>query len=207
MTTDELEADLRTALARRAAEVPTEAADRLCGRDYRPRSRDWRAATAGMAIAATTAVTGGYLAWVFADGTNHPPTTSAKQASATIQLDGYRFALPAGFKATAAPCGQRLPGMPAPGSSRFAAGAAAHGGCVEAVLSTQADPPAASSTLTIGRHLAFVSAGQPTAAIELYVDIHSDSSYRWLVIAATDLSQRQVVTIAAKALAGAHSRR
>ena len=202
MNNDELEAGLRAALARRAAEIPDHAADRLRGRDYRPRGHNWRAAAGATAVVMIAA--GGYLAWASATGTSHPPVI-AQHADAAIQLDGYQFTLPEGYKATTAPCAPPGPGTPAPGSTQFAAGAGAHGGCLEAVLSTQDHPPAAASPLSIGHHQAFVSAPPPGGTITLYIDISGDSRYRWLVITATNLHQRQVITIAARALTGSRT--
>jgi hypothetical protein len=199
MTTDQFEADVRAALASRAAEIPAQAAERLAGKDYRPRSLSWRSVAAGTAVAALAAVAGGYLTSAATSGSSHSPGT-------IIQLDSYQFTLPAGFKSTATPCIHSVNGVPAPGSTRFAAGAAAHGGCVQVVLAAQGRPPATASPITIGLYRAFMVADQPDAAITLYVDIHGSSNYRWLVISTAELSRQQTVGIAAKALDKSHTR-
>jgi hypothetical protein len=63
MTTDVFESDLREALARRAAEVPETAADRLRHGNYRPRAhgRSGGVAAAGLAVALAAGVTAAVL--------------------------------------------------------------------------------------------------------------------------------------------------
>jgi hypothetical protein len=88
---DQLERDLRDALARRAAEVPADAAVRLCALDYHPRTRRMRprlalgalagsAGTAGVIVSIVGLGTGAQAA--FAGWTATPTPASSTQLSA-----------------------------------------------------------------------------------------------------------------------------
>jgi hypothetical protein len=90
MKTDSFEADLRRALADRAAEVPGEAVERLQHRHYRPRTRG-RAVMAGAGLAGVgAAVTA--LGIAMSQPTSHPgrPPATAQLAAWTVteQADG-----------------------------------------------------------------------------------------------------------------------
>jgi hypothetical protein len=205
MKTDAFEAELRQALARRAAEVPPAAARRLRHRDYRPRHHNRAGvAAAGLVSAALAASGGAYLAGMTAGGAGHAHRSAGtpRLAHATVTLAGYRFTLPAGFKTTAAPCAvhvRGLHGAPAPGSRWFAAGAAAHLGCVEAVLTAATlTPPPEATPVHIGRYQGYLlDTPQP---ITLYVRLPAAGHHRWLVIAAKHLSAAEVSQMAARAL-------
>ena len=204
MVTDMFEADLREALARRAAEVPPQVGDRLRHGDYRPRGHGPVPVAAAGLAAAVLAVGGTYLAGATGGSAGHAPA-AARLAGTTIRLDGYQFTLPAGYKPTSAPCTAPvragLNGTPVPGSALFAAGAAAHGGCVEAVLSGQdLTPPGWAVPVQVGHHQGYVMSQPRGDRITLYVDLSGAASPRWLVITAKQLSQIQVVTIATRAL-------
>jgi hypothetical protein len=205
MKTDAFEADLHQTLARRAAEVPAAAGDRLRQHNYRPRGHSRvTVASTGLVIAALAASGGAYLAGVTTGSTGHVPAGAARLTGATIKLDGYQFALPAGFKATTTSCTPPARGglEPArPLSGKYAAGAAAQGGCVEAVLSAASlTPPSWASPVQVGHYQGFVMSQPAEHRIALYVDISSTQRYHWLVITAKNLSQAQVIAIAAKAL-------
>jgi len=206
MVTDMFEADLREALARRAAEVPPQAGDRLRGGHYRPRGHSPApVAAVGLAAAAAVLAAGGaYLAGATAGGPGHALAV-ARLTGATIRLDGYQFTLPAGYKPTSAPCTAPvragLNGTPVPASAAFAAGAAAHGGCVEAVLSGQdLTPPGWAVPVQVGDHQGYLMSQPREGRTVLYVDLSGAAGPRWLVITAKHLSQIQVVTIATRAL-------
>jgi hypothetical protein len=152
------------ALARRAAEVPAHAADRLKQLNYRPRTmRGQPAAAVGLAIA-VLAAGGGYLASSLFTSVNVTPVSVAD------------FRLPAGFTATGTQCAPLPPGAGAwhatHGEAGFAAGASVHGGCVEAALVAQAIRPPGSATPTpVGRYHGFMTAQASDRTITLYVEI------------------------------------
>jgi hypothetical protein len=202
---DMFEADLREALARRAAEVPPQVGDRLRLGDYRPRGHSPVPVAAVGLAAAVLAAGGVFLAGATAGTPGHAPAV-ARLAGATIRLDGYQFTLPAGYKPTSAPCTAPLraglSGTPVPGGAAFVAGAAAHGGCVEAVLSGQGlTPPGWAVPVQVGHHRGYVMSQPQGDRITLYVDLSGAAGPRWLVITAKQLSQSQVVTLATRALA------
>jgi hypothetical protein len=207
MRTDSFEVELRETLARRAAEVPAEASDRLRRNNYRPRSRSRAGvATAGLAAAALVASGGVYLAEATVGPVSHRHASTGTPAltGATVVLAGYRFNLPAGFKTTTPPCIGQIPGWPqwvqVSGNQRFAAGASAHAGCIAAVLSADnITPPQIAAPVRIGRYQGYLLA-QPRHQITLYVDIYRSGKYHWLVIAANHLSFLQVSDIASRAL-------
>jgi hypothetical protein len=190
-------------LAVRAAEVPAETAERLRQLDYRPRVRSWvPAVTAGLAVM-TLAVSGGaYVAATAASGTGAPASHPAP-ARPAIALDGYQFELPAGFKPAdtrcTAPGRGGSPPAPAP-PGRFAAGARAHGGCMQVMLSAghiALQRPAVPAR--VGPYSGFVAAQPAEHRVALYVEIPS-AGRRWLVITALRLSAAQVISIAARAV-------
>jgi hypothetical protein len=201
---DAFETTLRQALARQAAAVPAAARDRVRQRNYRPRVHSRAAvATAGLVIAALAASGGAYLAGV-TPGTNGGAPGVTQLTGATITLDSYRFTLPAGFKATTAACTAPIRGGLTPSGtvgSKFAAGASAHGGCVEAALfAGKLTPPRSASTVQVGHHRCYLIAQPAEHRIALYVSVPAASGSHWVVITAKDLSQAQVVSIAARAL-------
>jgi hypothetical protein len=205
VNTDAFETDLRQALARQAAAVPAAAGERVRQRNYRPRVHSRAAvAGAGLVIAALAASGGAYLAGVTTGTTGGAPGATARLTGATITLDGYRFTLPAGFKATTTACTAPIRGGLAPSArvgSKFAAAASAHGGCVEAFLfAEQLTPPSSASAVQVGHHRGYVIAQPAEHRMALYVRISAASGGHWVVITAKDLSQAEVVTITARAL-------
>jgi hypothetical protein len=98
--TDQLETDLRAALAARAADVPDAAGERLRAHDYRPRTRTVRppvAAGALVAAAATVAAVsfvdlGTGTSEAFAGWTAHPTAASAAQTGDAIASCRQRLA-------------------------------------------------------------------------------------------------------------------
>lgn len=205
MKTDAFESDLRQALGSRAAEVPAEAVDRLQQRDYRPRQRSRvTLAGAGLVIAALAASAGAYLGEAGSAG-GRVPARMAKAAGTTVRLEGYTFALPAGFKIGHTTCTPPkrggLHGVPVKQSKWFEAGAAAHDGCVEAVLSAaELTPPPHAVPVQIGRYQGYLASQPQGHGVALFTDIAGSGSYRWLVVLARNLSGNQVVNMADRAL-------
>jgi hypothetical protein len=193
MTTDDIEAGLRDALAQKAAEVPAHAADRLKQLNYRPRTmRGQPAAAVGLA-AAVLAASGGYLA----------SSLSASENAMPVSLAAFR--LPAGFMATRTPCAPLPSGVgvrrTAHGEAGFAAGASAHGGCVEVALVAQAvRPPEGATPTPVGRYHGFMTTQASDQTITLYVEIPAAKGTQELVVIARSLSGNQVADIARRTL-------
>jgi hypothetical protein len=193
MNTEQIEAGLRDALARRAAQVPAHASDRLKQVDYRPRTGGPRSAVALGLGAAALAL--GSAAAYFAVGPDRPADTT--------QISLAAFQLPPGFTPTRGECAPLPQGvggwMSEPGPTGFAAGASAHGGCVEAFLLSQAlQPPATAAPTQVGPYQGFI-ASAASRTITLYVKVPGARS-KELVIGARNLSADQVITIARRVL-------
>jgi hypothetical protein len=92
---DELESDLRNALARRAAEVPTDAAARLRALDYHPRTRRVRPRLALGALAGSAGTQAAFAGW----SATPTPASSAQLAAdqAACQADLAANTTPAPF--------------------------------------------------------------------------------------------------------------
>jgi hypothetical protein len=126
-------------------------------------------------------------------------------SGASIQLAGYRFRTPAGFKRSAAACGA----APSDSGSSFSAAAAADGGCVEAAYliapsNVSADLPAA-NPVDVGSYQGHYvppdAAGQST----LYVGLPKAGSSRnivYLVLIARGLAEDELVAVAVSGLPG-----
>ena len=170
MITDELEQELRGALARSAEStpLPPQARQRLLQRDYHPR-RVHRRLAAGLAAATVAAGA------VAATGVTVPLTADRgappAAAGAVIQLASHSFRMPSGYKLTAAtspPCHAiafspltdlvRQPHAKGPlyRTPRHLAGmkaaASASGGCIVALL-FRPYTPAMSANRAFGGHL------------------------------------------------------
>ena len=124
MNLDQLEDDVRAALAARADEVPAGAATRVRTHDYRPRTRSLRppVAVGGVTVAAAT----GVAVWLFAlspqtstafAGWTATPTTAAAGQVSTAESDVPE---PRRRAAVAAETGsdQRAHSLTSPGCSR-----------------------------------------------------------------------------------------
>src|SRR5579875_1064 len=178
MTTDDIEASLRDALAWKAAAVPAHAADRLMHLDYRPRAMR-RPPTAAAALAtAVLAAAGGYLA------------SSLPASDATTPVSLAAFRLPAGYTATSAPCAPLPPGIGAPRAAHSEAGLAA--GAVR--------PPSGATPTPVGRYEAFMTKQTPDQTITLYIATPAAKGAQELVIVARNLSASQVIDIARRTL-------
>ncbi len=210
MKTDEIEGGLREALARRAAEVPAQSGDRLRQLNYRPRgSVRPTAIGAGLAVAALAAGGGAYLAGGAAGGSapDRSSAAPAQPAGASIQLDGYTFKLPAGFRATSQHCATSARGTSATAASaRFAAGAAAHGGCVEVLFLTRPlRVPGDATPVKVGPYQGYAQVSpspsrHPILRLAVYGELLGTTGTSELIISAKNLSENQVINIAARAL-------
>ncbi len=102
---EQLENELRDALAARAAEVPAGAGRRVRDRDYRPRTRDLRPPAAAGALATAAAAAG--LVLIVGLGAGTPPAFAGWRATPTTPASGQ-------IPSAEASCQDRLATMPAP---------------------------------------------------------------------------------------------
>ena len=200
---DTIELEVRAALADQAARIPADTAARLVHRDYHPRTRSAAPiAAVGLATVAAVATASFYAAGL---AQQHPAGSMTRASAQTIRLDGYTFTLPAGFAKKGTSCALPPPpglnGTPAPRTAAYAAGAAAHGGCVGLIFtSQQLTPPASATPVQVGQDQGFLASDPATQSLTLYVSISTPASTPWLVITATRLSQSQVTNMAGRAL-------
>jgi hypothetical protein len=126
---------------------------------------------------------------------------------ARIELAGYKFRTPTGFKASSTPCGTAQSYSNAhPVLNGFVAAASADGGCVEAAYllgGNQADIPSDAVPADVGNyHGYFVSQGSSTAST-LYVELPNaagDGRLAYLVLFAKGLTQDQLIAVAESGL-------
>jgi hypothetical protein len=104
MNIDQLEDDLRAAMAARADALPAEAAVRVRGHDYRPRTRNLRppVAVGGVTVAAAT----GVAVWLFALSPQTPSAFAGWTASPGAATPGQ-------LSSAKANCEERVANMPA----------------------------------------------------------------------------------------------
>jgi hypothetical protein len=162
---------------------------------------------AGVAVlAAVSAVASIELGRGDAPSTGPPAHHHLALSGSRIQLAGYRFKTPAGFKHSAGAC---MPAPdannPRPGSDGFAAAASADGGCVEAVLLIRAGAaPAGAEPVDVGGyHGWYVSPGS-SAQSALYVEVPNatgDGHPAYLELYAKRLTKDQLVAVAQSGLA------
>lgn len=169
-------------------------------------------AGAAVAAAAIAVVSTGVLG-----GSNSPATRGSGRGKLaltgpTIQLAGYRFRTPAGFKRTFSSC------MPVPAAGRpttvlngFAAAASADGGCVEAVYLIASSTlqgsviPAGAQPVDVGAYQGYFVAQDADGRAALYVDLPKaagDQDLVYLVLRARDVSEDQLVAVAVSGLPG-----
>lgn len=139
-------------------------------------------------------------------GGGHRGLTGAK-----IQLAGYHFRTPAGYKASADPCsgaqfwaGSGLPGgyrpsTPAPDS--FAAAASADGGCILAsLLGGGSSLPTDATAVPVGSYDGFVAVAPAGSQEALYVELPATQGDRYLLLLGQGLTTQQLVSIAESGL-------
>ena len=161
-----------------------------------------RPALALVAAGLTTCAIGG---WRLAQG--HDTSTPARTAGGPImQLAGYSFRLPHGYRANTA-CSP--PAAPAPGSPitvvqslEVAAGAA--GGCLQVELASGSSVvPASATPVAVGGYQGYetTAGGNPTLYVVIPASAGADSSY--LIATGVGLTAGQLVSIIASGLPAA----
>jgi hypothetical protein len=87
-------------------------------------------------------------------------------------------------------------------SGRFAAGAAAHGGCVEVLLNNSTfQPPSDAAPVQVGSHQGYMVSDAAKRSAILVVELSATAQGgQELVVSARNLSQKLVIEIAARAL-------
>ncbi len=123
-------------------------------------------------------------------------------SGATIQLAGYRFRTPAGFKRSTTACAS----SPSAAGNGFAAAASADGGCVEAfyVISTSGSAiPQGATPVDVGSYQGYVVAQDGADDSALYVVLPGPGKY-WqaLLLSAKGLTEAQLVAVAQSGLPG-----
>jgi hypothetical protein len=129
-------------------------------------------------------------------------------SGARIELAGYRFRTPAGFKASTSSCAPASNETPV--RNGFAAAASAAGGCVEAAFLIGESQvlggaiPAAAEPVDVGSYRGHYAAGAPEAdASTLYVELPNatgDQRFAYLVLIAHGLTEDQLVAVAESGL-------
>jgi hypothetical protein len=136
------------------------------------------------------------------------PTTKAgglhgALSGAKIELAGYRFRTPAGFKPSTSSCAPASDETPV--RNGFAAAASADGGCVEAAALIAANGsaiPADSRPVDVGAYQAWL-VSQDTGESTLYVELPNatgDQRSAYLVLFARGLTQDQLIAVAESGL-------
>jgi hypothetical protein len=123
----------------------------------------------------------------------------------TIQLAGYHFRTPAGFKASDTSCETPSSGSgPTPVLNGFAAAASAEGGCVEAALLIRAAAaPTGADPVDVGRYQGFYVSPDSSGESTLYVKLPNatgDGQPAYLVLYANGLGEAQLVAVAESGL-------
>lgn len=164
---------------------------------------------AALAVAATAAVLeGGRGAAPAPPSAGHHPVALT---GPRIELAGYHFRTPAGFKASKSGClSAPAAGMPRPASDGFAAAAAADGACVEAVdvvagdwLQSHDPIPDSATAVDIGRYTGYYVAPQASGGeSSLYVNLpHADAGrVVYLLLVGRGVSEDELIAIAVSGL-------
>lgn len=141
------------------------------------------------------------------------PGSQAHPSHATFRLAGYRFRLPAGFKASSrSVCQFWLPvshgGLqswrtaPMTVLNSFSAAASAAGGCIQAlVLAGNSVVPPSADRVSVGSYSGFLVSGASSHE-DLYVEIPTTQGNRYLALLAQGLTSDQLVAIARSGLPG-----
>ena len=124
-----------------------------------------------------------------------------------IQLAGYKFRTPAGFKASRSSCGTAQSYSDAhPVLNGFVAAASADGGCVEAAYllgGSQANIPSEAVAVDVGNYHGFLVPQNSSAESTLYVELPNaagEGRVAYLVLFARHLTEEQVIAVAQSGL-------
>jgi hypothetical protein len=121
-------------------------------------------------------------------------SSSLQSTGPTVQLAGYKFTLPVGFKTVDSPCAPMPPSIPLEGNDPFAAAGSADGGCIEVGLTAgtiTGDP----QPVEVGPYQGFLTS-DGTTDVTLYVEMPTAAGKQYLMLTATGLSSSQIIAIA-----------
>jgi len=209
----------RLAAVAPAVELPVDAEEkrileRILASPRRTGIRRRRRASLVLAGVAVLAAAGIAAALEVGNSPQSTPQASAHHrvalTGARIELDGYTFRTPAGYKKSSAPCqvSKLSPGsgiqswqkIPLSGSWS----ASADGGCIQAVLLDGSSVVAAGATpVAVGPYKGFLAtspATQGAAQAVLFVEIPAASGDHYLALIANGLTSDQLVAIAESGL-------
>lgn len=126
---------------------------------------------------------------------------------AKIEMAGYKFRTPTGFKHSAAACmSAPVAGKPRPALDGFAAAASADGGCVEAaylVGGNKADIPSDAAPVDVGSYHGYFVFQESSGESALYVDLPNaagDQRLVYLVLFAHGMTEDQLIAVAESGL-------
>jgi hypothetical protein len=129
---------------------------------------------------------------------------TAGLSGAGIQLAGYHFRTPAGFRASDRSCGMSTDPNVVDGVQGFAAAASADGGCVEAFIMFSLNGsavPAGATPVTIGAYQAYLESADSSGRMRLYVRLPDlGNTWQAVVLFATGLTSDQLVAVAQSGL-------
>lgn len=123
-----------------------------------------------------------------------------------IELAGYTFKSPAGFKLSDTACGGAPSGSSrAPGHNGFSAAASAAGGCLEAgyVAGGVWGPPADAAPVDVGKYQGYFVSPDASGMSTLYIElpfVMADGRRTYLVLFATGLTKEQLSAVAQSGL-------
>jgi hypothetical protein len=157
-------------------------------------------AAAAIGAAAIAVVSSGVL------GRSTPPANRTRGhhlpalTGSSIELAGYKFKTPAGFRASSTSCETSSGSRQTPVLNGFAAAASADGGCVEAALLIRAEEaPAGAEPIGVGRYQGYYVSPDSSAESTLYVELPNatgDGHPAYLVLYAKGLTEAQLVAVA-----------
>jgi hypothetical protein len=179
-------------------------------REGRSGARQWasRRVRVGLLLATFAAVATAVAVGSIGSGRRNPPATRSHRhlalSGARIELAGYRFRTPAGFKASTSSCAPASEETPA--RNGFVAAASADGGCVEAVALIAANSsaiPTAAQPVAVGSYQGWLVSQAPSGDTTLYVELPNaagDQRAAYLVLFAQGLTQEQLIDVAESGL-------
>jgi len=125
-----------------------------------------------------------------------------------IELAGYHFRTPAGFKASKSSCPGASSGSgPTTVLNGFASAASAEGGCVEAFLMRPGSPSAPNATpadtqpVDVGSYQGYIASAGSDGGLNLYVELAAGPPpHPYLLLYAQGLDEEQLIAVAVSGL-------
>ena len=159
------------------------------------------AVVGGAAIAASLGLGNAQRSLTQGPGQRHVALTGAR-----IQMAGYHFRTPAGYKSSDGSCVAASPGSgPVSVTNGFAAAASADGGCIEAFLvASHSGPPSdhGAEPVAVGSYRGYFVPPDSSGQSTLYVALPEASAayQQYVALFATGLTEEQLVAIAVSGL-------